>query len=100
MLKMENIIFTPFRQKRKNLCIRKGLGTLFRPESQKSDFPTFGSQKNENDYIFRFWGAFAAKNAPERKSWPKSEKSGFGCFGLQKRAQNLTFFTVLRLERK
>ena len=56
--------------------------------------------KSGNDLIFRFWGAFGAQNAPERKSWPKSEKSAFGRFGLQKRAQNVTFITVLRSERK
>ena len=57
-------------------------------------------QKGENDLILRFWGAFGTKNAPERKSWPKSEKSAFGRFGLRKRAQNVTFITGLRSERK
>ena len=99
MSEMKKVDFTYFCQKRKTLYKRNVLGTLFRPESQKRDFPLLGS-KNENELIFRFWGAFGAKNAPERKSWPKSAKSAFGRFGLQKRAQNLMFCTVSRSERK
>ena len=60
----------------------------------------FWEPKSGNELIFRFWGAFGATNAPERKSWPKTGKSDFGRFGLQKRAQNLMFFTVWRSERK
>ena len=43
--KMKKVIFTHFRQKRKTLYKRNVLGTLFRPESQKRDFSTFGSKK-------------------------------------------------------
>ena len=43
--KWGNMIFTHFGQKRKTLYKRNVSGTLFRPESQKSDFSTFGSKK-------------------------------------------------------
>ena len=43
--KMKKVIFTHFRQKRKTLYKRNVLGTLFRPESQKRDFFTFGTKK-------------------------------------------------------
>ena len=93
------MIFTHFRQKRKTLDNRKVLGTIF-DQNRKNAIFHFLEPKIGNELIFRFWGAFGGKNAPERESLPKSEKSGFGRFGLQKRAQNLMFFTVLRLERK
>ena len=96
---MKKVISTPFDQKRKTLYKRNVLGTFFRPESQKRDFPLLRA-KSGNVLIFRFWRAFGAKNAPERKSGPKSEKSAFGRFGLQKRVQMLMFFTVWRSERK
>ena len=43
--KMKKVIFTHFRQKRKTLYKRNVLGTLFRPESQKRDFPLLGAKK-------------------------------------------------------
>ena len=97
---MEKVIFTHFRQKRKTLVKRNVLGTFFSTRIAKTRFSHFWEQKSENVLIFHFWGAFGAQNAPERKSGPKSGKSAFERFGLQKRAQNVTFITVLRSERK
>ena len=84
------MIFTPFGQKRKTLYKRNVLGTLFRPESQKRDFPLLEAKKwNSANFppLERFW----RKNAPERGNVPKSGKSAFGRFGLRKRAQMLMF---------
>ena len=49
----------------------------------------FWEQKSEKLLLCHFWSTLGAKNAPKRKSEPKSEKSGFGRFGPQKRAQML-----------
>ena len=87
---MKKVIYTPFGQKRKTLYKHNVLGTFFRPESPKRGFGLLRA-KSGNVFIFHFWRAFGAKNAPERKSGPKSEKGAFGRFGLQKRAQMLMF---------
>ena len=63
-------------------------------KSKNTNFPRkahFWDEKTGNVLIFRFGNAFGARNAPERKSGPKSGKSDFGRFGLQKRAQMLMF---------
>ena len=72
----------------------------FFDQIRKNAIFSFLGAKSGIVLIFRFWGAFGAQNAPERKSGPKSGKSAFGRFGLQKRAQNVAFITVLRSERK
>ena len=51
----------------------------------------FWDEKSGILLIFHLWSTFCAKNAPRRKSEPKSEKSVFVRFGLQKRAQMLMF---------
>ena len=72
---------------------------FFDQNRKNANFPVW-EQNSGNEFIFRVWGAFGAQNASERKNGPKSGKSAFGRFGLQNRAQNVTFITVLRSERK
>ena len=95
-IKNEKMIFTPFGQKRKTLYKRNVLGTLFRPESQKREFPTFGSKKwkwANFSLLARFWRpkrSRAEKFAQKRKKrfcsfWaPKTcpEPYVFQCFAL------------------
>ena len=71
---MKNIIFTPFRQKRKTLCIHKVLGTLFRPESQKRGFSIFWSQKVEKSSFFTSGALLAPKTLQNGKVCPKVKK--------------------------
>ena len=97
---MKKVIFTHFRQKRKTLYKRNVLGTFFRPESQKREFSTFGSKNVKMSSFFASGELLAPQTLQNGKVGPKVKKSGFGRFGLQKRAQNLTFFTVSRSERK
>ena len=96
---MKNRISTDFHQKRKTF-MNATFRAPFSNQNRRNAVFHFWKQKNANEFIFRFWGAFGAQKAPERKSEPKSGKSAFGRFGLQKRAQNLTLSTVWRSVRK
>ena len=97
--KMENSIFTPFGQKRKTLYKRNVLGTLFRPESQKRDFSTFGNTKVEMSSFFASGALAAPKTLQNGKVGPKLKKR-FGTFWAPKTCPEPYVFTVLRSERK
>ena len=78
---MKIVIFTHFRQERKTIDNRKVLGTLFRPESQKRDFSTFGSKKVKMSSFFASGALFAPKTLQKRKVGPKVEKAVLGVLG-------------------
>ena len=87
----EKVIFTHFRQKRKTLDNRKVLGTLFRPESQKRDFSTFGSQKVEMS-SFSASGALLAPKTPQNgKVGLKVKKAVLGVLGSKNVPRTLCF---------
>ena len=78
---MKNVIFTHFRQKRKTLYKRNVLGTLFRPESQKSEFSTFGSKKVKMSSFFASGALLAPKTLQNGKVDPKVKKAILGVLG-------------------
>ena len=78
---MKKVIFTHFRQKRKTLDKRNVLGTFFRPESQKSDFSTFGSKKVKMCSFFASGALLAPKTPQNGKVGPKAEKALLGVLG-------------------
>ena len=78
---MRKFIFTHFRQKRKTLYKHNVLGTLFRPESQKRDFSTFGSKKVRMSSFFASGALLAPKTPQNRKVGPKAKKAILGVLG-------------------
>ena len=82
---------TPFRQKRKTLCIHKVLGTLFRPESQKMDFPTFGSQKLQISTFSASGALLPPKTLQNAKVGPKVKKAVLGVLGSKNVPRTLRF---------
>ena len=89
--KMKNVIFTHFRQKRKTLYKRNVLGTLFRPESQKSEFPTFGSKKVKMSSFFASGALLAPKTLQNGKVGPKVKKAILGVLGSKNVPRTLCF---------
>ena len=91
MLKNEKHHFTTFRQKRKTLCIHKVLGTLFRPETQKSDFAFFGSQKVEISTFSASGALLPPKTLQNAKVGPKVKKAVLGVLGSKNVPRTLRF---------
>ena len=89
--KLKKVIFTHFRQKRKTLDDRKVLGTLFRPESQKRDFSTFGSQKVEMSSFFASGALLAPKTTQNGKVGLKVKKAVLGVLGSKNVPRTLCF---------
>ena len=79
--KLKKVLFTHFRQKRKTLVKRNVLGTIFRPESQKRDFSTFGSKKVKMCSFFASGALLAPKTLRNAKVGPKAEKALLGVLG-------------------
>ena len=79
--KLKKVIFTHFRQKRKTLYKRNVLGTLFRPESQKRYFFTFGTKKPEMCWFFASGALLAPETLQNGKVGPKVEKAILGVLG-------------------
>ena len=88
---MKKVIFTHFRQKRKTLDNRKVSGTLFRPESQKSEFSTFGSQKVEMSSFFASGELLAPQTLQNGKVDPKVKKAVLGVLGSKNVPRTLRF---------
>ena len=81
MWENEKMSFTHFRQKRKTLYKHNVLGTLFRPESQKREFSTFGSKKVKMSSFFASGALLAPKTPQNRKVGPKAKKAILGVLG-------------------
>ena len=91
MSKIKKMIFAHFRQKRKTLYKRNVLGTLFRPESQKRDFSTFGSKKVKMS-SFSASGALLAPKTPQNgKVGLKVKKAVLGVLGSKNVPRTLCF---------
>ena len=88
---MKNIILISFRQERKTLCIHKVLGTLFRPESQKSEFPTFGSQKVKISTFPASGALLPTKMLQNAKVGPKMKTAVLGVLGSKNVRRTLRF---------
>ena len=91
MSKMKNVIFTHFHQKRKTLYKRNVLGTLFRPESQKRDFSTFGSKKVKMSSFSSSGALLAPKTLQNGKVGPKLKKAILGVLGSKNVPRTLCF---------
>ena len=89
--KMKKVIFDHFRQKRKTLYKRNVLGTFFRPESQKRDFPTFGSKKMKMSSFSASGALLAPKTLQNAKVGPKVEKAVLGVLGSKNVPRTLRF---------
>ena len=85
------MIFTHFRQKRKTLYKRNVLGTFFRPESQKRDFPIFGSKKVKMSSFSASWALLASKTPQNAKVGPKVKKAVLGVLGSKNVPRTLRF---------
>ena len=88
---MKKVIFTHFRQKRKTLYKRNVLGTFFRPESQKRDFPTFGSKKVKMSSFSASGALLAPKTLQNAKVGPKVKKAILGVLGSKNVPRTLRF---------
>ena len=74
-------MFTHFRHLRKTLDKRKVSGTLFRPESQKRDFSTFGGKKVKMSSFSASWALLAPRTLQNGKVGPKAKKALLGVLG-------------------
>ena len=88
---MKNMNFTHFRQKRKTLYKRNVSGTLFRPESQKGVFSTFGSKKVKMSSFFASRALLAPKTLQNGKIGPKVKKAILGVLGSKNVPRTLCF---------
>ena len=89
--KTKKVIFTHFRQKRKTLDKRNVSGTLFRPESQKREFSTFGSKKVKMSSFFASGALLAPKTLQNGKVGPKADKALLGVLGSKNVPRTLCF---------
>ena len=91
MSKMKKVMFTHFRQKRKTFYKRNVLGTIFPPESQKRDFPTFGSKKVKMSSFSASGALLAPKTLQNGKVDPKAKKAVVGVLGSKNVPRTLCF---------